>query len=83
MEKLRKLNTIFFVLLAFLIYSCDTEKQNVKSDNSPVNSGQDPLPSWNEGKTKSDILSYVKLVTDQSSDNFIPVKDRIATFDND
>ena len=83
MEKLRKLNTILFVLLAFLIYSCDTEKQNIQRDNSPVNSRQDPLPSWNEGKTKSAIIAFVNQVTDKSSTNFIPEKDRIATFDND
>lgn len=43
----------------------------------------DPLPSWKKGKTKSAILDYVLDVTDTNSKNFIPVADRIATFDND
>lgn len=43
----------------------------------------DPLPSWNEGQVKQSIISYVKRITDSSSKNFIPVNDRIATFDND
>lgn len=41
------------------------------------------LPSWNDGKTKEAIINYVEEVTDSSSANFIPVADRIATFDND
>ena len=44
---------------------------------------QDPLPSWNEGKTKQQILDFVKNVTTTSSSNFVPAEERIATFDND
>ena len=43
----------------------------------------DPLPSWNEGATKTAIIEYVSDVTNSGSENFIPVPDRIATFDND
>lgn len=43
----------------------------------------DPLPSWNEGETKQAIINYVEDVTNTESQNFIPVSDRIATFDND
>jgi hypothetical protein len=43
----------------------------------------DPLPSWNEGATKQAILDYVTSVTTEGSANFIPVSERIATFDND
>ncbi len=44
---------------------------------------QDPLPSWNEGKTKQQIFSFVKEVTNSSSSHFVPPESRIATFDND
>ena len=44
---------------------------------------QDPLPSWNEGKSKQQILDFVKEVTTASSSNFVPPGERIATFDND
>lgn len=44
---------------------------------------KDPLPSWNEGETKSAILDFVEEVTDPASKQFIEVADRIATFDND
>lgn len=46
-------------------------------------SAKDPLPSWNSGKTKSAIMEYVADVTNPGSKNFIPVVDRVATFDND
>ena len=83
MKKLRQIHTIFFVLIAFLIYSCDTEKQHINNENSFTNSDSDPLPSWNEGQTKSAVITYVNEVTDKGSSHFIPEKDRIATFDND
>lgn len=43
----------------------------------------DPLPSWNEGGTKSSILEFVKETTTEGSKDFVPLKDRIATFDQD
>ncbi len=43
----------------------------------------DPLPSWNEGATKSAIVQFVDRVTDPKSPDFVPVTERIATFDND
>jgi phosphoglycolate phosphatase-like HAD superfamily hydrolase len=43
----------------------------------------DPLPSWNKGASKSAIIEFVQAVTDKSNPKFVPVADRIATFDND
>ncbi len=43
----------------------------------------DPLPSWNDGKTKDAIIQFVTTVTDSASDSFVKPEDRIATFDND
>ncbi|MGH6910060.1 MAG: HAD family hydrolase [Phenylobacterium sp.] len=42
----------------------------------------DPLPSWNPGKTKQTILTYVARVTRPGPD-FVPVEERVAVFDND
>ena len=47
------------------------------------NNISDPLPAWNEGKTKSAIIDFVKSVTDKSSPMYVKPYDRIATFDND
>ena len=41
------------------------------------------LPSWNSGKSRTNIIDYVKAVTDEKSSDFIPMEDRIAVFDND
>lgn len=83
MKQFKKINAFYVVIFAFLLYSCNTEKTKVKSDNSESTSIQDPLPSWSEGETKTAIITYVKLVTDANSPDFVPVADRIATFDND
>ena len=43
----------------------------------------DPLPSWNDGPAKQSIISFVEKVTKSDSPDFVPVPERIATFDND
>src|SRR5690606_2431812 len=43
----------------------------------------DPLPSWNDGATKRAILEFVAKVTREGGPDFVPVAERIATFDND
>lgn len=43
----------------------------------------DPLPSWNEGSTKSAIIKFVSNVTMPKSPDFVPKEKRLATFDND
>ena len=43
----------------------------------------DPLPSWNQGETKSSIIEFVESVTTPGSPDFVPEAQRIATFDND
>jgi len=41
------------------------------------------LPSWKDTQTKQDILDFVAAVTDESSSDYVPPAERIATFDND
>lgn len=43
----------------------------------------EPLPSWNDGKAKQSIIAFVEKVTTEGSPDFVPVAQRIATFDND
>lgn len=43
----------------------------------------DPLPSWQEGPSKQAIIDFVTAVTREGSPDFVPVPERIATFDND
>lgn len=73
-------------LLPFFLFSCKNKSEEAISvnpkDSSAVIAG-DPLPSWNNGPLKEDIISYVEKVTKKGSPDFIPVENRIATFDND
>ncbi len=71
-----KKNFFWFISLIILL-SCS--QQTNQKDNQQT----DPLPSWNEGITKSAIIEYIEDVTNDKSENFIPVSERIATFDND
>lgn len=50
---------------------------------SVVKAATDPLPSWNDGANKSAIINFVERVTKKGSEDFVPVAERIATFDND
>ncbi len=43
----------------------------------------DPLPSWNDTASKKAIVAFVDKVTRAGSPDFVPVAERIATFDND
>jgi hypothetical protein len=43
----------------------------------------DPLPSWNDGAARQQILAFVDRVTNKNSPDFVAEAERIATFDND
>jgi phosphoserine phosphatase len=43
----------------------------------------DVLPSWNDGAARTAILDFITAATDEGNDGFVPVADRIATFDQD
>jgi phosphoserine phosphatase len=51
--------------------------------SAAVAMAQDPLPSWNNGVAKQNIMTFVDKVTKDGSPDFVPVPERIATFDND
>lgn len=67
------------IFLAFFTSACtSTTKEEVKH---PAH--KEILPSWNDSKSKTDIINFVEKVTDPKNSEFVPVADRIATFDND
>ena len=43
----------------------------------------DPLPSWNPGAAREEIVSFVRQTTDPASPRFVPPEERIAGFDQD
>lgn len=69
------------IALALISTSCKKEK----SDNviESVAALTDPLPSFNEGTAKQNIINFVKAVTDADNPDFVPEEDRIVCFDND
>lgn len=48
-----------------------------------LRAADDPLPSWNDGPAKRSIVAFVRKVTTEGEPDFVPVPERIATFDND
>ncbi|NOX46876.1 MAG: haloacid dehalogenase-like hydrolase [Chlorobi bacterium] len=76
MKKTSIFLAIFLFLIVFVACSPNMDSNNTSNKT-------DPLPSWNTGATKSAIIDYVNDVTNSKSKDFIPVSDRIATFDND
>jgi phosphoglycolate phosphatase-like HAD superfamily hydrolase len=49
----------------------------------PALAQPNPLPSWNDGATKSAIVDFVARVTRDGSPDYVAPAQRIATFDND
>ena len=76
---------IWQVVFVVLVSSCNNNDQSNAFDKPATDRERivDPLPSWNEGRLKQAIIGYVKKVTDSTTNAFIPIMDRIATFDND
>jgi hypothetical protein len=75
--------TFSFLVLLFLLVGCENATDTKETDNPATKAISDPLPSWNDGATKTAILNFVKSSTTEGNAGFIPVKDRVATFDND
>jgi phosphoserine phosphatase len=74
-QQIQKRRSFSFLALAVLIASIGV--------STPSAIAQEPLASWNEGTSKTNILEFVARVTRQGSPDFVPVAERIATFDND
>lgn len=43
----------------------------------------DPLPSWSDTDTKTNIVTFVEAITDPASQDYVTPGERIAVFDND
>jgi phosphoglycolate phosphatase-like HAD superfamily hydrolase len=67
--------------MATLTFCCNQSQS--KTAEATTNAGTDPLPSWNEGTSKQSIIDFVNNSAKEGDNNFIPVADRIACFDND
>lgn len=68
LQKVVRVTVIFMVLLAA---------------SGGFSASAAPLASWNDGITKTAIITFVKSTTSKKSPDFIPKGERIAVFDND
>ncbi|MCK5137450.1 MAG: haloacid dehalogenase-like hydrolase [Bacteroidales bacterium] len=74
--------SIFFITVTLLWFVAGCSSV-VGKNTGELSNETNPLPSWNKSNTKSSIIDFVEAVTNENSEYFIPVADRIATFDND
>lgn len=83
MKQQYKYGSLLLFLMTIFIFGCkqSTIKKEIAKQETEVEN--DPLPSWNEGTTKKKIIDFVTKTTKEGSEDFIPVTDRIACFDND
>jgi phosphoglycolate phosphatase-like HAD superfamily hydrolase len=83
MKQQYKYGSLLLFLMTIFIFGCkqSTIKKDIAKQETEVEN--DPLPSWNEGTTKKKIIDFVTKTTKEGSEDFIPVTDRIACFDND
>ena len=73
----------FATTLAACGGSTNNSSQAASASASAANAS-DPLSLWSDNAPlKQELVSFVKAATDKSSKDFIPVEDRIATFDFD
>lgn len=70
----------YLLLVVLFVFNVGCESHKEESEKTLR---VDPLPSWNDGPSKSAILNFVQSSTDSLSSTFVLVEDRIAVFDND
>jgi phosphoglycolate phosphatase-like HAD superfamily hydrolase len=67
------MRTLCICLIAACVTGCRASAQDAA----------DPLPSWNDTASRKAIVEFVTKVTREGGPEFVPVSERIATFDND
>ena len=72
---------VLMVATVFLATCTPNTEEPGGSGTSSV--AADPLPSWTDGASKRAIVDFVEAVTTPDRATFVPVEERIATFDND
>ena len=70
--------SVLFAASAMVATAATLSSTETKAQTSAA-----PLASWNDGPAKQAILDFVHATTDESSKDFVPPENRIATFDQD
>ena len=69
--------------VALAVAACSATDSSSPANSSETSVNANPPPSWNEGPSRAAIVDFVQRATTPGSPDFIPVPERIATFDND
>ena len=72
MQMNKNILVIFVSSVILLIASCNTRKDS-----------ENELSKWVDSDAKAAVLTYLSEITNENSEQFIPIKHRIAVFDND
>lgn len=80
-----KAKNILLALPVVFALACNSPANQPEKTSAPPQPEipTDPLPSWNDATTKQAIIDFVEKTTTEGSADFVEVKNRIATFDND
>jgi phosphoserine phosphatase len=89
--KITSLLLAIALVVVGILYSNQIKKSDVaksssddKSSTETVKDDSKELASWNDdAAAKKELTDYLKKITKEGSDDFIPVEDRIAVFDLD
>lgn len=79
----RHLQGAFALALLCTQHACKSPAPAPAADSAAIALSGDPLPSWRDGAAKTRIVEFVSHVTTEGGADFVPVAERIATFDND
>ena len=71
------------LMAGLAIAACAPADSGVPATSSDASVDTNPLPSWNAGPSRDAILDFVERTTTPGSLDFVPIPERIATFDND
>jgi len=70
----KRTSALFLILLLFTSTVVNAQRATLESN---------VLPSWTDGHSKRSIIDFVRRVTTEGGPDFVPIAERIATFDND
>ena len=71
------------IVLLIVAYFCSYAQTESELKKIEIDILGNPLPTWNDGKTKTAIIDFVKKTKKKGGPGFVAVEDRIACFDND
>ena len=80
---LKRTTAALLLAVSLMFVGCSKGPEPTAQPAGQSAAAVDPLPSWNDGPAKQAILDFVKTTTDKSNPKFVPLEDRIATFDQD